>query len=247
MEFNRNKLIKKIIDTSFQSKEGHIGSSLSVLDILYVLYKNILNDKNYFILSKGHASLGLYVILQEFNLLNYDLKKFCNYDSLLGGHPSNKIKNVTSSTGSLGHGLPIGVGIAMSEKIKKTNNNVYVLIGDGESNEGTIWESAMIASNHKLNNLYCILDYNRSNDRAIKLDNLKDKFLSFNWNCVEIDGHNHSEILNSFIPSNSNKPTLVLANTIKGKGISFMENNPEWHHKSPNNEEYNKIMNELLY
>jgi transketolase len=239
-------LIKRIVDISYKSKEGHIASSLSILDILYTIYDSIIKNSNHsFILSKGHASLGLYVILEHFKLLEENLDTFCEFNSNLGGHPSNKIKNVKSSTGSLGHGLPIGIGIALSEKIKKTDNKVFVIIGDGESNEGTIWESALLASNHNLDNLYCIMDYNHSNDRALKLDSIIDKFKSFNWNCIEIDGHNQEEIMMALSKESKDKPTFILANTIKGKGCKIMENNPEWHHKSPNDEEYTIIINEL--
>jgi transketolase len=244
-----NKIIKNIISTSYISKEGHIASSLSILDILYVLYDKILdieklNDRDRFILSKGHASLGLYSILDYFNLLNYDLNDFCKFDSILGGHPSDKIPYVESSTGSLGHGLPLAIGIAMGYKIQNFNHNVYVVIGDGEANEGTIWESAFLASHHKLNNLYCIMDYNHSGDRALKIDNIFDKFKSFNWDCQEIDGHNQIEIEKSLLRK-SDKPLFILANTIKGKGCKMMENNPEWHHKFPTEEEYKKLIEQL--
>jgi transketolase len=240
------KIIKRIIDISHKSKEGHIGSSLSVLNILYVLYDKILkNSDHHFILSKGHASLGLYAILEHFGLLDQDLDNFCEYESMLGGHPSNRVKNIEASTGSLGHGLPMGVGIALGEKIKNNDNKVFVIIGDGESNEGTNWESALLASHHKLNNLYCIMDYNRSNDRALKIDDVIKKFTSFNWECIEVDGHNNEEIYEA-LSSNSDKPIFILCNTIKGKGCSIMENNPEWHHKSPNDDEYKKIITELL-
>ena len=134
--------------------------------------------------------------------------------------------------------------MALGEKIKNTNNKVFILIGDGEANEGSIWESALLAPNHKLNNLYCIMDYNRSNDRALKIDNVIDKFKSFNWNCIEIDGHNENEILEA-LQIESDKPTFILCNTIKGKGCKIMENNPEWHHKSPIDEEYKRIMEDL--
>ena len=242
-------LIKNIITTSYLSKEGHIASSLSILDILYVLYEDIIKstdieDRNRLILSKGHASLGLYTILNRFGLLEEDLINFGKFKSKLGGHPSNKIKYIEASTGSLGHGLPIGVGLALGYKIQNYKNNIYVIIGDGESNEGTTWESALLASHHKLNNLYCIMDYNHSNDRALKIDNVLNKFNSFNWNCVEIDGHNHYEIKHS-LKIKSDRPTFILANTIKGKGVKIMENNPEWHHKFPNEEEYQKIMSNL--
>jgi len=243
-----NKIIKKIVDTAYYSKDGHIPSSLSVLDILYVLYDKYIKeykneDRNRLILSKGHASLGLYAILEEFGLLECELNDFCKYDSVIGGHPSDKIKNIEASTGSLGHGLPIGLGMSLSYKIQNYNSNIYVIIGDGESNEGTTWESALLASQHKLNNLYCIMDFNHSGDRALKIDSVTDKFKSFGWECVEIDGHNSIDIENS-LKTKSDKPIFILANTIKGKGIEMMENNPEWHHKSPNEEEYKKIIND---
>lgn len=242
----RKDLVKRIIEISHKVKEGHIGSSLSVLDILFVLYGKILKKNlNYFILSKGHASLGLYTILEYFDLLDDNLENMCRYDSKLGGHPSSFLKNITASTGSLGHGLPIGVGIAISEKIKGTNKNVYVLIGDGESNEGTIWESALLSSNHNLDNLYCVLDYNHSNDRSLNLGNLLSKFESFGWNCLEIDGHDEKKIFSALTTKCSEKPTLVIANTIKGKGCKPMENNPEWHHKFPTDEDIQQILKNI--
>ena len=248
-----NNLIKKIVDIATLKKEGHIPSSLSILDIMYVLYNKVLDidsikenkiDRDRFILSKGHASLGLYVILDHFKLLKDNINTFCDLDSKLGGHPTDKIFGVESSTGSLGHGLPIGVGMALAYKIKKYNGKIYVVIGDGEANEGTIWESALLAKHHKLDNLYCIIDFNHSTDRAVNLGDLKNKFKSFGWNVIEIDGHDHSQI-ESALTYHSTIPTCIIANTIKGKGISMIENNPEWHHKFPNEEEYQQIINKL--
>ena len=248
-----NNLIQKVVDIATLKKEGHIPSSLSILDIMYVLYDKVLDvnsirenkiNRDRFILSKGHASLGLYVILDHFGLLKEDINTVCDLDSKLGGHPTDKIFGVESSTGSLGHGLPIGVGLALAYKIKKYKNKIYVIIGDGEANEGTIWESALLANHHNLNNLFCIVDFNHSTDRAVDLGNLKMKFDSFGWNVIEIDGHNHNEILNALTYS-STKPICVIANTIKGKGIPLIENNPEWHHKFPNSEEY-KILTDYL-
>ena len=240
----KNKLIEKIVKMSFDSGEGHIPSSLSILDILIVLYQNIIDDNNKLILSKGHASLSLYVVLDHFNLLGEDLQTFCKFGSNIGGHPSNKLQNVVCSTGSLGHGFPMAVGLALSKKIKSEPGKVYCIIGDGECNEGTVWESALLASNLKLDNLVCIIDYNRSNDRSLKLDSLLDKFKSFNWNCLEIDGHNQNEIRQSFKVT-TNEPLCIIANTIKGKGISIMESNHEWHHKTPTVEQYHQILKEL--
>jgi len=249
------ELIKDIVDLSYKSKEGHIPSSLSVLDIIYVIYKEILNtdeltnnviDRDRFILSKGHGSMAIYTVMKHLGLMNENVyNSFCQFDSALGGHPdTNKFKLIEASTGSLGHGLPIGIGMALGYKIKKIEKKVFVVIGDGESNEGTTWEAALLASYHNLNNLYCIMDYNHSGDRALKIDNVINKFKAFNWKCIEIDGHDQKEI-KKVLTKSYDKPVFILANTIKGKGVKIMENNPEWHHKHPNEEEYKKIMDEL--
>ena len=247
---NRKEIIKKVIDLCYSNKEGHLGSSLSVLDILYVLYNSYITDftkedRNRLILSKGHSSLGFYVILNEFNLLNEDINNFCKFDSNIGGHPSDKLKGVEVSTGSLGHGLPVGIGMAMGYKIQNCTSQIYVVIGDGEMNEGSIWEALLLAPQHNLNNITCILDYNRSNDRALKLDNIENKLKSFNWHCIEVDGHDHAQLNDALKFKHSNKPTFIIANTVKGKGITFMENNPEWHHKIPNEEDYKRIIESL--
>lgn len=241
----KNNLIKKIIDIAYLKKEGHIASSLSILDILIVLYSNFIDDKNKFVLSKGHASLGLYAVLDYFDLLENDINTFCDFDSNLGGHPSNKIKNVESSTGSLGHGFPFALGMAMSKKIKNESGKIFTIIGDGESNEGTIWETALLASHHKVNNLCCILDHNHSTDRALDIGNMCKKFESFGWSVTEIDGHDQKEI-KSALMKNFDSPHFILANTIKGKGCSLMEGNPEWHHKFPTLDEYELLIGELI-
>ena len=241
-----NKLIEQILKLSHKKKEGHIGSSLSILDIMYVLYdKFIVNNDNKFILSKGHASLGLYVILDHFKLLKCDIETFCDFNSELGGHPCNKTESVETSAGSLGHGMPIAVGMALGYKIQNKNNRVFVLVGDGEANEGSIWESALLASHHKLNNLCCILDHNKSGDRAVKIDDVKKKFEAFNWKCFEVNGHDHAELLKVLSEDVSDAPVFILANTIKGNGVKAMENNPEWHHKSPTAEELELFIKEL--
>ena len=195
---NKKKLIKKIIEISYLKKEGHIASSLSILDILYVLYERFIDIENKFVLSKGHASLGLYVILDYFNLLEEDITSFCEFNSNLGGHPSNKVKNIECSTGSLGHGFPLSLGIAMAKKTKNKSGKTFVLIGDGEANEGTIWETALLASHHKLDNLCCICDYNHSTDRALVIDDMIKKFESFGWYTSEVDGHNHEKLKKVF-------------------------------------------------
>lgn len=250
------KLKRKIIEISFNSGEGHIASSFSILDILWVLYDKILSidpkkprgqNRDIFILSKGHASLGLYAVLAEKGFFGKKtLENFCRYKSILGGHPDrNKVPGVEASTGSLGHGMPIAVGLALGLKIQKKKQKVFVLIGDGESNEGTIWESALLGSDHQLDNLCCIIDYNHSTDRALSLGNLKSKFKSFGWDCLVINGHNHQEIKDALKAKHLGRPLAIIANTIKGLGVKMMENNPAWHHKSPNQEEFERAMREL--
>ena len=250
-----NNLREKIVTIAHKAKEGHIGSSLSILDILWVLYDKYYGlDDNVIVLSKGHAALGLYVVLNEKGLINdRDLNSFCEYASILGGHPDkNKIEHVYASTGSLGHGFPIALGVAMAKKIKKEKGKVYVIIGDGESNEGTIWESALLAREHNLDNLVCIVDHNHSNDRSLKLGDVVAKFSSFGWSAVGINGHSHNEIKNTLEALDREpprgarrRPTAIIANTVKGNGIKRMENQHEWHHKFPNDEEYNEIIEEI--
>jgi transketolase len=210
-----------------------------------VLYSDFINEKNKFVLSKGHASLGLYVVLNYFNLLEEDIDTFCDFNSSLGGHPSNKVKNVESSTGSLGHGFPFALGMAMAKKIKNEDGKIFTIIGDGESNEGTIWETALLASHHKLDNFCCILDHNHSTNRALGIGNMLEKFKSFGWDVSEVDGHNQIE-LKEVLSKNFDRPHFVLANTVKGKGCKIMESNPEWHHKFPTEEEYSKILHEIF-
>ena len=250
------KLKKLIIELSYKSKEGHIASAFSIIDILYILYDEILRIKTHdmnidnddtFILSKGHASLALYAILYNNSYFTLrELKTFCDYNSPFGGHPDkNKIPGVTASTGSLGHGLPLAVGIAMGKKIQGNTSKTFVLVGDGELNEGSNWEAILLAANHNLNNIVCIVDHNKSTDRALKIDDLKNKFQSHGWDAIEIEGHNYEQIKSSLSKELSIQPLSIVAHTIKGKGIKKMENNPEWHHKYPNDEEYAEFIREL--
>lgn len=250
------ELRRKIVEMSYFSKEGHIPSALSILDILWVLYDKILSynpkkplspDRDIFILSKGQASLGLYVVLAEKKFFDKkELENFCGFESILGGHPDrNKVPGVESSTGSLGHGMPMAVGVALGLKIQNKKQKVFVLIGDGESNEGTIWESALLAGHHKLENLCCIVDHNHSTDRALVVDNLEEKFKSFGWKTISINGNNQKEIERAFKNRHPKQPLAIIANTIKGFGIKSMENNPAWHHKSPTDEEFEILMKEI--
>ncbi len=253
MKYNPKKIKSRIVEAAFNAQEGHIPSALSILDIIWVLYNKVmqLNDSDHlkndrFILSKGHASLAIYAVLEELNTIPKSyLDNFCDYNSPLGGHPDcNKVPSIEASTGSLGHGMPIALGIALASKIRKYNNRIYCLIGDGECNEGTIWESAMLASHHKLDNLICIVDYNHSTDRALFLGDIREKFESFGWNSHAINGHNHEEI-QSALQEKNQLPLAIICETIKGYGIKRMEGEPAWHHKCPSSEELDEILGEL--
>ena len=246
------KLISRIAELSVIGKEGHVPSALSILDIIWVIYNKIINinllkrrsrKRDFFILSKGHGCLAQYVVLEKKGIISKrDLNTFCKYKSNFGGHPdSNKIDGIECSTGSLGHGFPFAAGVAYGNKLLNIKSKVITLVGDGECNEGSIWETCMIASHHKLNNLICIVDKNKSSDRALKIDDLKSKFKSFGWLAVNIDGHSQKEIFKA-LNIKSKKPLAIIANTIKGKGINFMENNPEWHHKNLNQDLFNQII-----
>lgn len=251
-----NKMKRAIVSVAAKAVEGHIASAFSILDILWVLYNLVLRidpqnpdkfDRDRFILSKGHACLGHYVVLAEKGFFSkLDFESFCSFDSALGGHPDwNKVQGVEASTGSLGHGFPMAVGVAMALKIQQSPYKVYTLIGDGECNEGTVWESALLAAHHKLKNLCCIVDYNHSTDRALLVGNLEEKFASFGWDSCSIDGHDHDQIHNALTYQPKDRPYVIVANTIKGYGCKRMENNPEWHHKSPSAHEMTEILKEL--
>lgn len=251
-----NGLKCSIVRAAHQSGEGHVGSAFSILDILFVLYDKVMRidpgqpnapGRDRFFLSKGHGSLGLYAVLSEKGFFDKkEMKYFGKFDSILGGHPDrNKVPGVEASTGSLGHGFPMAVGAALALKIKGEDPKVFALIGDGECNEGAIWESALLASHHKLDNLVCIVDHNHSTDRALGVGDLAKKFEAFGWQSAKIDGHNHKEIEWALTLRHKGAPLAVIAETVKGYGVKMMEHNPEWHHKAPSSEELEKIIKEL--
>ena len=251
-----NDMKKNIIRAAFEAKEGHIASSFSILDILWVLYFGVMKNtlpsekrlsQDRFILSKGHASLALYAILTKKNIIPQSyMDNFCKFDGLLGGHPDcQKIPEIEASTGSLGHGLPMAVGMALGSKISNIKNRIFCLIGDGEANEGSIWEAVLLAAHHNLENLCCIVDFNHSTDRALMLSNLEGKFEQFGWKAMTIDGHNHEALYKALSTLNSKKPLVVICNTIKGYGIKQMENAPEWHHRAPNKQEMIDFIEQL--
>ena len=253
---NLKQIREKILLISTEAREGHIPSALSILDLLWCLYDTVLKlhpfdlNRDIFIMSKGHASIGLYSVLAHKGLIDESvLSDFASFNSILGGHPDrNKVPFVEASTGSLGHGMPIAVGVALSKKISHLSGSTYVLVGDGECNEGSIWESSLLAAEHKINNLCCIVDHNRTTNRALSIDSVVDKFSAFGWETVEINGHDHQQILaafSHFSSRSSSKPFCIVANTIKGFGIKTMENNPEWHHKTPNDQELAFLLGEI--
>ena len=262
ISFFSKKIRSKILDISLEAgaSSSHFGGSLSTVDLLSVLYKKILNfdcknplweKRDRFILSKGHACLGFYAILNDLGFItNEELSLFEKNDSFLLGHPVlNKDKGIEFSNGSLGMGLSLGVGVAISLKKKNSKSNVYVLIGDGECNEGSIWEAAMSASHFNLYNLTAILDNNNlqqtgSNNEIMSTKSLNLKWSSFGWEVINIDGHNVKEIYEAY-KAETKKPKLILAKTIKGKGFSFSENNNDWHHKILTKKQYEEAKKEI--
>lgn len=248
------KVRKKVLKMIFDSQMSHIGSSLSCVDILTVLYFAALKDKDKFILSKGHAASALYAVLAEKGFFPEEiLKTYCQNEGKLLGHSTKDcVPGVEVSTGSLGHGLAMGAGMALAKKYDGQNERVFVLMSDGECDEGSVWEAAMFSSHHKLDNLIGIIDYNKiqamgKTNEVVNLEPLAEKWQAFGWQVKEIDGHNFSEIENvlSEVPFEKEKPSLIIAHTIKGKGISFMENKLEWHYKSPNKEQFDRALKEL--
>lgn len=242
-------LRRRIVQVLGKGGRGHIGTSLSPVEILRVLFDSVLRyqpknpswrERDRFILSKGHGCIALYVLLQEKGFFpEEELWKFCKFDGILGGHPDPKVPGVEVSTGSLGHGLPIGVGMAVNAKYERAPQRVFVVLGDGECDEGSVWEAAMSASKHKLDNLMVIVDYNKqqsygSTYEVLDLEPFADKWRAFGFSCSEVDGHDASalEQVLSRVPLNPGKPTAIICHTVKGKGIAFAENNLKWHHKS---------------
>lgn len=244
---------KDILLQVYSANSGHPGGALSCADILTAIYFGALNEGDKVILSKGHASAALYGIFAEKGWIEKEeLKTFRKLGSRLQGHPSMaKCSLVDASSGSLGQGLSVANGMALGWRLEKKTNDVYVILGDGEIQEGQVWEAAMTAAHYKLNHVIAFLDYNQlqidgTNDEVMKVKPLDKKWKAFGWNVQEIDGHNMQEILRAIQKAkNSRKPNLILAHTVKGKGISYMENVCDWHGKAPNQEEYEMGITEL--
>lgn len=257
------KLRKIIFKTIYHAGGGHLPSSFSITELLTALYFKFLNidpkkpdwqDRDRFILSKGHACIALYSILAQKGFFEKELLfSVCKKGSILGGHPDMlKIPGVDASTGSLGHGFPYALGIALSGKLNNKNFKVYSILGDGECQEGSIWEASIFAAQKKLDNIIAIVDYNKLQaidfvENVGSLFPFFEKWRSFGWEVREVDGHDIGQIIETLedIPFKKEKPNLIIAHTVKGKGISFMENVPIWHYRMPNEEEMSIALNEL--
>ena len=258
MTINKDLRIE-IVKMISRAGEGHIPSSFSILDIIHFVYTNVIKFKknnmnwkkrDYFILSKGHGCAALYVVFNKLGILK--TKDIYNYSSkrgILGGHPdTTTVPGVEASTGSLGHGFPTAIGLALGLKIQKKKNKIIVLVGDGECHEGTIWESANIANNLNLGNVCAIVDWNGSAVQLMPKDDLLNKWKSFGWKTFVVNGHSNESLKKTFKKIKFNldgTPTVILAKTIKGKGVSFLEGHGQWHHKIPNKEEQIKIIKAL--
>jgi len=254
----RSKYLRRLVVRALEGGErGHVGSSMSLIEIMRVLYDDILRyrpqepkwqERDRMILSKGHGCIALYVMLADKRFIPLEaLDTFCRRDSILGGHPeAAKVPGVEASTGALGHGLSYGVGMALAARIEKRDSRVIVVMGDGEINEGSVWEAAMCAGKHKLSNLTAVIDYNKIQSagptREIQdLEPLLDKWRAFNFAAIDVDGHDVAGLRNVFhsLPLAADRPSAIICHTVKGKGIAFAEHDANWHHKS-------KIANDVV-
>ncbi|MFX1363430.1 MAG: transketolase [Promethearchaeota archaeon] len=254
---------KDILKMIFNAQSGHLGGSLSCVNIIYLLYNNIMKidpknptwkERDKFILSKGHAVPALYAVLSRFGLIKReDLLTLRKFNSKLQGHPVKNLEiGIEISTGSLGMGLSIGVGCCLAAKLDELDNSIYVLVGDGELNEGAIWEAAMVANHYKLDNLIAIIDRNGiqsdgSTEEVMALEPLAEKWRAFGWEVIEVDGSNLKEILEGFQRSKAiiGKPKVIISYLIKGSDISFMQHTKEFHSRVPNKAEYHAALKEL--
>lgn len=257
---------RDILELIIKSGKGHIGGAFSSADILTALYYGDIlrfkagdpdwNGRDRFILSKGHSCVALYVILSDLGFFpSSELESQCHKGSILGGHPDRKIPGVEANTGSLGHGLGIGAGLALSAKMSRKDFMTVVLMGDGECYEGSVWEAALFSSHHSLDNLVVIIDRNCQcatdfTEECVRLNPLELKWQSFGWDTVRIDGHLFPQICSAFKDFRNratNKPLAIIADTIKGKGVSFMERKLKWHHGIPNEDEAEIARRELSF
>lgn len=260
MNNNKLKIIARIIRQDIfymltNKGGGHYGGSLSSVEILVTLYYGIMEPKDKFILSKAHSGVALYSVLASKNIIDKKLlETYCKEGSVLGVHPENDLlPQIEFSSGSLGHGLSFSIGLALGFKKLGISNNVYCLIGDGESQEGSVWEAALFASHHRINNIIAITDFNKKQasglvDDILSLDILTEKWKAFGWNVYEVDGHSFKELNSSLSAAkkNKDKPTMIIANTVKGKGITYLENSETCHHTKLSEKQINIALKELL-
>lgn len=258
------ELRKNVIDMIVEGKGGHIGGDMSVIDILVTLYFKQMNispenmddpNRDRFVMSKGHCVEALYAVLAEkgFFPIEEVIKEFSKFGSKFIGHPNNKLPGIEMNSGSLGHGLPVSVGMAIAGKMNKQDYRVYTVMGDGELAEGSVWEGAMAAHQYKLDNLCAVVDRNRlqisgGTEEVMAHDSQMERWSGFGWNVITVEDGNDIEQLNDAFnkaKTVKEKPTVIIANTVKGFGSSVMENKAAWHHHVPNEEEYAQIMNDL--
>ena len=253
---NENR--KRIINMIYKAKSGHSGGALSIIDMLTAIYEIDVNfnekPRSRVVLSKGHTVPAQYAILNSKGIIkDEEMSTLRKINSRLQGHPSIKdIPEVDATTGLLGQGLSIAVGMAIAKRNKNDNHHVYAIVGDGEMQEGQIWEAMMQAAHYKLNNLILIIDYNKLSsygdvNQSMNLEPLKQKVDSFNFHTIEIDGNNMEQVVKALYEAYNvqDKPVAIICNTIKGKGVSFMENNPKWHNGEISDEEYKIAMHDL--
>ena len=257
-------LRREIVATLATAQRGHVGAAFSLVEILRVLYDDVLRydpkrpraaERDRCILSKGHGCLALYVLLAEKGFFDRaELGRFCRTDGILGGHPEyGKVPGIEASTGSLGHGLSIGIGFALNARYEGATHHTWVVIGDGESNEGSVWEAAMSAAKHRLDNLTVVVDYNKQQSygrtaEVLDLEPLVDKWRAFGFAARDVDGHDVAALRSVFtaMPLEAGRPSAIVCHTVKGKGVSFVEGNLDWHHKNKvTDEEVRALMAEL--
>lgn len=259
MPILNSDLRRMIVDIVVEGRDGHIPSAFSILEIVTVLYRDILKvdprnpewpERDYFILSKGHGCLALYVNLHRRGFLtDEDIKMFCKPGGILGEHPDRtKVPGAEASTGSLGHGLSFATGISLGLQIQEKKNRMFVLVGDGECHEGTVWEAAHVARNLELGNMCVIVDWNQSGMQLLPNDNLPEKWRAFGWNTSVVDGHSEEELkaaIGNIKFDTNGVPSVIVARTTKGKGVAFLEGHGKWHHRIPDSDEYRQILEAL--
>lgn len=257
------ELRKKVVEMIVEGKGGHIGGDMSVMDILVALYFKVMNispenkeddNRDRFVMSKGHSVEAYYAVLAQkgFFPMEEVISQFSKFGSQYIGHPNNKLDGIEMNSGSLGHGLPVCVGMALAGKMDQKDYRVYTVMGDGELAEGSVWEGAMAGGHYKLDNLCAVVDRNRlqisgNTEDVMSHDSQEERWASFGWNVITVNGNEIKELCAAFEAAKSykGKPTVIIANTIKGCGSAIMENKANWHHKVPNQEEFDQIMKDL--